>query len=750
MTIRPSISQPSPVNFATLAQALRVTKRCVERRAVREHWPFTPQRVRGGTCKLFDLVSLPPEVQRALARHRDIQARGEAAQRSLAQLSALRDEAQACHDARHARAQANLKRLLQPLPSGVRARFDARYEIVQHWHAWFRTVQPMRKSVAWQAYAHAYNTREVVLSADVRGAYATVSARSVQRWVLNYEREGAAGLIDAKDGRQHRGINQITRQPALEKTLLALLVAQPTLKIRHLVHLLAQASVDAKSAAVLFTPPSYGVTYRFVGAWRRQHASLYTAATNPDAWKNRYMSAFGDASADVSCLNERWEMDATPADWMLTDEDGRQRRYCASVVLDVYSRRMQVVLAPTSKTETHKYALRQAMLAWGVPQTVLTDNGRDYQSREFVETLKALDIRQRTTAPFSPWQKPHVERGIQSLLHSILEGLSSFIGHHVAERSAIEARQAFGERLFRPDETVTLAMPATQLRSLIDQWLRDVYERRPHAGLGMSPQQRASEAGTPIRRIDDVRALDLLLAAPLGKGIYTVTKKGLRIHGVQYIAPELGVAIGQRVRVRITPDWGEVVVYGDDGAFVCVARNPERSGISREQVAVLSKRHQREHMNAQLRALKRPKVCADALVRQWVTEQGGLGRTQSCSPDPAPRGMVHRTARLQGAADAAQALNEVHGTLPAPSAPLSNLAPRGPVPATPEARLALWLTLDAKRRDGEALSHPVLQRWWAQYPQTPEFVTAMRKHKNKANHVSDNARMAAPVQWGFA
>lgn len=592
---------------------------------------------------MFDLASLPAGVRRAVVCEHDVRTQGEAARHSLAQLVALRCDRQAQQSARTSRAQAQLRRLLEPLPAGVQMRLDARYETVRCWQVWFSTVQPMRRSVAWQAYASAYNAREVEVSDEVRQTVAELSARSVQRWVLHYERDGAAGLIDGKDGRHRRGINRITREPALERTLLALLVAQLTLKIQHLVHLLAQASVDAQSGEVLFTPPSYDATYRFVSTWRGKHASLHTAATHPDAWKNRYMSAFGNASAGVPALNERWEMDATPADWMLTDEDGKQRRYCASVVLDVYSQRMQVVLAPTSKTETHKYALRQAMLAWGVPQTVITDNGRDYQSRDFVETLKALEITHRTTAPFSPWQKPHVERGLRSLLHSILEGLSSFIGHHVAERSAIEARRAFGKRLFKRGEAVVLAMPATQLRILIDQWLQGIYEHRRHAGLGMSPHQRAATAGTVIRRIDDARALDLLLAAPAGKGYYMVTKKGLRIGGAPYIAPELSLYIGQRVSVRVTPDLGEVVVYRDDGHFACIARNPERSGISREQVAMAARRHQRELMREQLRALKRSTMSPDALTRQWLAHQAAQANALAAPPTISSERLTTRT-----------------------------------------------------------------------------------------------------------
>lgn len=95
------------------------------------------------------------------------------------------------------------------------------------------------------------------------------------------------------------------------------------------------------------------------------------------------------------------------------------------------------------------------------------------------------------------------------------------------------------------------------------------------------------------------------------------------IRGVQVIALELGVVIGQRVSVRITPDWGGAVV--------------------------------------------------------------------------------------------------VYGNAPALSVKFSNVAPRGPVPSRPEARLALWLTLDALRLDGKAVSHRVLRRWSKRGGAVPEW-----------------------------
>lgn len=298
-----------------------------------------------------------------------------------------------------------------------------------------------------------------------------MSDRSIQRWVLEFEKNGMAGLIDANDGKLRKDVNVFTTQPALEKATIALLIARPHLGVQNLLDLIVEAAIDKATGERLFNVPSYHQTYRFLTAWKAKNSELLTASTNPDQWKNKYMVAFGDASADVVRLNQRWEMDATPADWMLTDDDGTQRRYSASAVVDVYSRRKLFVLSPTPKSETHKLTLRLALLAWGVPEEIVTDNGQDYQARDFQETLRQLGIEHHTTAPFSPWEKPHVERGIQTLLHSNLEALDAFIGHNVAERSAIEARRTFAERLFKKDETVTVAISGQQLQALINDWI---------------------------------------------------------------------------------------------------------------------------------------------------------------------------------------------------------------------------------------------------------------------------------------
>ena len=208
---------------------------------------------------------------------------------------------------------------------------------------------------------------------------------------------------------------------------------------------------------MLFEAPSYYQVYRFQKAWIAENAELYLQQTNPDAWKSRAMVAYGNASEDVLRLNQRWEMDATPADWLLLDPDCKKRRYTVSCIIDNYSRRALVVVAPTPKTQTHCFALRQALRLWGVPEQIVTDNGQDYQSDHFRRVLGALGIEHRTTAPFSGDEKPHIERFIGTLNHSILETLPNFVGHNVAERKAIESRRSFADRLAKKGEIVDFA-----------------------------------------------------------------------------------------------------------------------------------------------------------------------------------------------------------------------------------------------------------------------------------------------------
>lgn len=753
-------------DFIQIANALQLTKRAVEMRANRENWPFTEESVRGGKRKLFAQADLPREI----ARRIEIWQRGTAAAQHNSIVRQLRDEAEQEQKKKRAIGEIGLRKLAELHAPGQASRYDARLTIVNHYEDWFFQrnkgalrpkdgSKPMGIKFSYVAYAAAFNSGEVDISAVILEKYQPLTARALEHWMNKYKKEGAAGLIDNWTGAARKDVNVFTTQPALQGIVRAILLDRPTITMKNLTVLLEKAQIDESTGEVLYTPPSYHAVVRFANAFKKKNAELIMATTNPDEWKNKYMVAFGNASEDVVRLNQRWEMDSTMADWMLIGDDGAIKRYNVSVIIDVYSRRSLMLVSPTPRTETHKLLLRMALLQWGVPEEVVTDNGKDYISREFSVTLNSLGITHTTTNPFSPWEKPFVERMNQTMLHSVLEAHSSFIGHSVAERSAIEARISFAERLFKKEKaSIDLAMPAQLLRDRLNQWLIGTYEQRPHGELGMSPFQKAASWAGEIKRIEDERALDVLLAPPMGKGSYVITKKGLRIDNAQFLAMELSLMVGKTVDVRMTDDLGQIVVY-HEGKFVCVARCPERTGISRQEIANKSRQVQRKNVTDQRKVIKGTKVNTDGLIDMVLRDNAEAAGKLATLP---VKGHTYTTQMLNASGDAAKKLDGAAEKTQIPAdlqmilnrqnsdkeqAPIQDEAASNitVIPETPQLRFKKWLELDQLLQQGELIDDATLTRWYRTYAQSNEHAGLMKRHEANASDTNEKRNTAATV-----
>lgn len=746
------------IDLTLIAAALNLSKSAMEKRAKRENWAYTEEAVRGGKRKLFALADLPKEV----AKRVEIYQRGSSATKELAIVAQVRAEVAAERQSIMKKAELNLRKVAEIHAPGQQARFDSRYTIVKSWEAWY-AAHPMGKKVSYWAYADAFNANEIALDTALLQKYQPLQGRSVEHWVLKFNKEGMAGLIDGWTGKARKDVNVFTSQPALEKTTIAILLQRPTITMKTMTDLLEVAAIDSDTGEVLFNAPSYFATTRFVNAWKKKNAEFYMASTNPDEWKNKMMVAFGDASEGVERLNQRWEMDATPADWMLKTEDGRLRRYSVSVIIDVYSRRSIMVVSPTPRAETHKLALRLGLLQWGVPELIVTDNGKDYISREFVGTLNSLNIEHFRTNPFSPWEKPFVERMNQTMLHSVLEAYSSFIGHNVAERSAIEARTSFAERLFSKDKTpVEIGMPAALLEERLNQWLTGTYEHREHDGLnGITPFAKAASWTGEVHRIEDERALDVLLAPPAGKGTYVVGKKGINYDNAHFIALELGLLAGKSVQVKLTEDLGQIVVY-HEGKFVCIARCPERTGINRQELAAKARQMQRHNIAEQRKSVKTTKVDTDqlvnALLRDKAEAAGKLVSLQTSAKSYTSKG-------LNAAGEAARALDGIPGESGVPAdlqrlidkrkeekaTPVKQEVSAAPsnvttIPDTAELRFRKWLEIDQVIQNGGLIDEPRLAKWHSTYTHTPEFPGQMRRWQDSKKDKSSTAATVLPLK----
>jgi transposase InsO family protein len=568
-------------------------------------------------------------------------------------------------------------------------------------------------------YCDAYAAGQVQAPDWVRATVRDMCAKSLLTWQRTLARDGVKGLAGAYKPRQA----QIDLDGDLASTAEGLIHDRP--------HLKASALHDA---LVAYWPerkvPGVRAVQAWLSAWKLANAQVFEHLNSPDAWRSTRRPGFGTAGADITRLNQLWEADSTPGDLQLVDG-----RYTVLGLIDVYSRRARLKVWPTSSAEGGGLVLRKALLDFGVPEQISTDNGADYVSRQYTRVLSDLGIEQHLAPKFSPEKKPFIERFFGTFSRGLVELLPGYSGHSVAEAAAIRSRTSFAKQLMTQGTTTTLKLTAAEFQDICDRWLTGYYENRKHSSIGTTPAQRAASFTGWVKRIADERALDVLLAPLVGGR--TVTKKGIRIDGGIFIAPELGSHVGSPVEVRRDPaDLGRIYVFDAEGCFLCVAYDPDRVGIDRVAVAQAAKRIAQDDVLAARRRMReaakgRPKGEAlhDAII------QSGQRQASQVVAFPRPAA-AHSTAALAAHGRAARADE-------APQAPVRTIideersrrfaeteraradkAGGNAARAEKEARTLRGLRLLAAEEAGADLA-PDDAAWFGRYRTTPEFRSAL-------------------------
>jgi len=569
-----------------------------------------------------------------------------------------------------------------------------------------------------EAFTAKYNLGEIILEDWIHQEVETVAAATLYRWQKRFDQDGIGSLAGNYKGQAGRSL--IDRQGDLRDYIVAMLTEYPHTTASHVMK-----AIRAHFAGTDIELPSKRRLEVWISNWKKNNKGLHTAVANPDAWKNKYMVAFGSYSEDVTRLNQRWELDSTPADVMLLDG-----RYSVIGAIDVYSRRLKLIVSRTSKAASVGQLLRACFLDWGIPEEIKTDNGSDYTSRFIKGVISSLDIEQSLCKPFSGWEKPHIERTFRTFAHDLVELLPSYIGHNVAERSAIEARRSFADRLFQKDKEVDMRMSAQDFQKFVDEWVNNIYMEQHHEGIKNTPANMVRNWAEPIRKIQDERALDVLLAGAPDTITRTVTKHGLQIDGINYIAPELGMHVGDVVRVAYTESMGKVFIFNDDG-FLCIAEAPEYTGIDRKLVASHAKVKQREAVQAKRRELKaaarkiKTKDAADEILAHARSQNNIASlpaRTESYTThglEQATRAAEANTVAPVSARDD-QTRRDIENLKASMQQPAPQKAEVVRLGDDPKADYRRWVRLDRRVTAGEDITQEE-KAFYQGYPKTPEF-----------------------------
>ncbi|RWO83972.1 MAG: integrase [Mesorhizobium sp.] len=531
---------------------------------------------------------------------------------------------------------------------------DARLAIVAAFEKFSRSLQ-LGYATRVQVFTDKYNAGSLNIDEWVREIIPNLSKRSLARW-QSQKRDGKVNALghDPAQARKGTGILETANDGAVSAFMLALIAQQPHLSGHHVRTLCRsefgdELKVVSKGVETVIPMPPVRTFQHALKGLRESHKVELIKLTNPDRYRSHMAPAGVGMLRHITEPNQLWQIDASPVDALCTD--GRHSIYAC---IDIATRRSIWLLSRTPRASAVALLIRKAILAWGVPDVVKTDNGSDFVAQDTQRLFASLGIEAETSDAYSPEQKGHVERVIKTFQHDVGPLLPGFVGHSVTDRKAIESRKSFAQRLGESDaEVFGVTLTGPQLQKHVDDWASTVYQHRPHAGLKNATPFATALASTKEPRKVDERALDLLLMPVAGSdGQRIVTKLGIRIDGYHYMTPT--ILPGTAVFVRMDPnDAGRAYAFAQDGAeFLGDAICPELSGIHPETLVRAAKEIRSELVNELTRDLKADmkKIAKGAPLIERALE---VARRDAPNVIPLPkREQTHTTPQISAAIEA--------------------------------------------------------------------------------------------------
>ncbi|WP_411037057.1 DDE-type integrase/transposase/recombinase [Shinella sp. BYT-45] len=627
-------------------------------------------------------------------------------------------------------------RAVVPSPATVSNRAamerDARLAVLGAFDRFARGMR-LHQRACMQIFCDRYEMGMIKVDDWVKDLVPSVSKRSLARW-RSLKSNGAeqALAVDRSKARAGTGVLDTANDGKVRRFILALVAKAPQLaasEIRTQCQYTFGDTLEVVSKGALRTVdlPPIRTFQHFLKALKASHAVELTKLTNPDKFRSTMALSGVGTLRHITEPNTLWQIDASPVDALCTD--GRHAIYCC---IDIATRRSIWYVSRTPRASAVALLIRKAILSWGVPATIKTDNGSDFVARDTKRLFASLAIEADVSDAYSPEQKGHVERMIKTFQHKFAVLLPGYVGHSVADRKAIEDRKSFAERLGQDTaETFGVSLSGADLQDAVDQWATTMYEHEPHAGLGgRTPFQVAASSSAPVRMVDE-RALDVLLMPVAGNdGHRRVTKFGIRIDHNHYLAAS--ILPGTDVFVRRDPnDMGRVHVFSlDAGTYLGEAICAELAGIHPETWVRAQKELQAEIIREKIAEIRKG---IREITSGPALHERALAVAARNVPNVVPlprREERHETPQIAAALDvgtgprtapsaASDAQREIVLADLMPQRPYENVTPIRSEP-TPAQRFRTALDIERRHAAGEPVEADELI-WLGSYRESAEY-----------------------------
>lgn len=393
------------------------------------------------------------------------------------------------------------------------------------------------------------------------------SPRQVLRWVSDWV--GSGGDIEALVPQTHNRGNTTDRLCPMARQLLErtvedyyLVDTQPTaVSVHAQVGVAFETHNEALPVPDRLVVPSLRAVHRAIA-----RIDLYTL----ECTRKGRRSADHRFRPVGSCPqttrhNEVWEIDHTPVDAIVV-EDGTGLpigRPLVTVCLDRHTRAvvgfhigfdppgthctmecMRVCVLPKERLLASVPDIVGDWPCMGTPETLVPDQGKEFKSRAFVEACLTLGIDLQYTPVLKAWYKGKIERFFRTLTTDVFQRVPGTTFSNFFERN----KEATPERV----AIVTL----DELRHHALRYIVDVYHRRRHRGLGVSPMEAWAES---VRR-NGMRPLPdpERVTTALSRVAYRVPQRyGIEFEGLIYNSADVSayrVRNGAPRAVRIAVD----------------------------------------------------------------------------------------------------------------------------------------------------------------------------------------------------
>lgn len=458
---------------------------------------------------------------------------------------------------------------LRQLSAEQRARFDERLRILQGWE----------KACA-VGVAAGRNKGEVTalfLQALDLERGIQITAKALYDWKNRYRRFGPAGLVDGRCQRR-----QAKGDERMAEYFVRLMLDQRQHKAMKCWEIAEQKAKEEGWDVF-----SYDTCLR---RFKKVHPAVQIL-------QRKGQKAFEDLAEpfierDYSTLrsNELWNADHHEFDVVIT-HGGKHVRPWLTAFQDCRSRKIvgwHIGVAPPN-TDTIILALRHGIKTHGIPETVHTDNGKDFDSYAFYGRTKRQKHKVRVHVDGEQLQGIYARAQIRACnvepYHGQSKPIERFFGT-LEERFSKTAYSTYcGNKPENRPEDLQKHLDAGEAPTLEEfvsafaDWLESDYHARGHQGDGMDGRSPAVvfEACLESKRTAPEEMLDLMLQKPSRP--VKVTQKGVTWNGLGYgkYSLELAKHLGQEVTLGVDPlRIGEVTVWTVDGRWICRAECNKR------------------------------------------------------------------------------------------------------------------------------------------------------------------------------